>query len=127
MNTAKVKNWFLMRYNRFIYCTEENICDCFALPTENKICLFGNTYDDSRANKVTGNFVDGHRIVTGDLTSFNIRQAITPRTVYTLLEIHPQYAEWLREQGYNIESSDIMNYDSKESFADDTVYSISRL
>jgi hypothetical protein len=127
MNTAKVKNWFLMKYNPRIYSSpEENICDYFALPAENQVCLFGNTYNDSRADEKTGSFFDGNRIITGDLTSFTIRQAITPRTVYTLLDIHPQYADWLKEQGYDVETAGIIHYASKESDAHDTIYSMSR-
>ena len=109
-NFSNLHNWFLVKYpdnSMFsIYGhSTEHFYKYFALPTDVPVCLFGNTYDDTRANKETTEFADGHRLLTGDLIDFTPAQAETKRSIYTLHTINPQYSEWLKEQGYSMNCS----------------------
>lgn len=103
-NSSNLHNWFLMKYAANIFIPKavptELLYHYFALPTDIPICLFGNTYDDTRANNETAEFTDGHRIITGALVEFTPAQAETERSVYSLHSINPKYAEWLEVQGY---------------------------
>ena len=104
-NTASLHNWFLLVYPDYECikrdCLPEMLYKYFALPTaEEPICLYGSTFNDSRADRETTEFTDGHKIITGDLISFTPTRAETMRTVYSLYSINPRYAEWLKAQGY---------------------------
>ena len=107
-NSANLNNWFLMKYPvPFIFIpfklpTEYLLYKYFALPTDTPVCLFGNTYNDTRADEVTTEFTDGHRIITGSLINFTAAQAETERSVYTLRTINHRYAEWLRTQNCDL-------------------------
>ena len=104
-NLSDLHNWFLMKYpdtpgfGMTKHLTED-LFQYFALPTDKPICLFGNTYNDTRANPKTTRFTDGHRILTGDLISFSTERAETERSIYTLYSMHPEYAVWLETQCY---------------------------
>jgi len=85
MNTAHLENWFLITYHP-LHKDEptESLFEYFVLPTTATLCLFGHTYNDSRANTITTQFTDQHRLITGDLVTFTPKRATTLRTVYDL-------------------------------------------
>ena len=107
MNTATIKNWFLLDRPFESFSVEiKDYFRYFVLPANVRAQLFGETYNDSRHDPETGEFADGHRIHTRSLTSFvlkdELREAVTYNSVYTLEDIHSVYADWLAEQNYMI-------------------------
>ena len=103
-NTSNLHNWFLMKFPdipgfKARGRPTEELYQYFALPSDFPICLFGQTYGDTRADEKLSAFTDGHRILTGDLINFTRERAETERSVYTLHDMNPAYVEWLEAQG----------------------------
>jgi hypothetical protein len=66
------------------------------------LALFGKVKNDYRANEVTTEFTDGHRIITSPLCRASCDGIITRNTHYTLGEINPLYAEWCEKNNHDI-------------------------
>ena len=111
MNRAELMDWCLMKYP-YGYSVVEVVHNYFALPTDSPIRMYGKTFRDTRHNAETTEFEDGHRIITGDLVSFCLNEAITERTIYALKDMSKDYAEWLDRQGYKV-SEEVIIYEVK--------------
>lgn len=102
MNNSRLYDWMLVRHKRPSprKPPDEYFTPYFVLPTAEVVQLLGRTENDSRANEETTAFIDGHRLLTGNLLALETKVAVTGRTVYELEDMHPLYRAWLEEQGW---------------------------
>jgi len=62
------------------------------------VALFGKAKSDSRYKSETGEFTDGHRIVTSRIIAVKDGKYHTENTVYTLEDENEKYRQWRREK-----------------------------
>jgi len=118
INKSKLNDWMLVSHDNIppYKASDEYFIPYFVLPTAVAVHLVGRAANDSRSSK-TGEFADGHRLITGNLLALESRIAVTGRTLYELGDIHPPYRAWLEQQNwdgslsvrYNMQLGDIVS------------------
>jgi hypothetical protein len=93
--------WPQIEYNKDTPENAFGILDTDGSP----LALYGRVSNDYREDKETGEFADGHRIVTSDLCGYGNGVICTKHTEYKLGKINPEYAEWCADNGHDIEGA----------------------
>jgi len=99
---ATLTDWAIVYYPD-IYQTAETPENVFAkLNCGRPVALFGMAKNDPRCNAKTGEFTDGHRLVTSPITAFKEGKYYTVDTIYTLDENEkkPEFKKWCEENEY---------------------------
>lgn len=88
----KLEKWSLRRFMNFC-------------PPEEAFCFFGEVYNDHRHNPETGEFADGHRIITGPVQFMNLKEGIakTFNTTYDLGKIDAEFGQWLERNNFTLQ------------------------
>lgn len=69
------------------------------LHSQEPVALYGRVRQDPRCNPRTGQFTNGHRIITTTIVRRYPDRISTNNTVYTLGAMSRQYAEWCKKHG----------------------------
>lgn len=96
---AILTDWCIVLYPE-IYNNTEDPSTVFAkLSFARSVALFGRAKNDPRYNAETGNFTDGHRIVTSPITRVKDNKYYTANTIYTLVEQdkNSEYQKWYED------------------------------
>jgi len=66
--------------------------------------LVGEVYEDPRHDPSTGEFSDGHRVMTTAVRHLDLNAglATTRNTTYRLGKMDPGFAKWLETNGYTL-------------------------
>lgn len=101
---ATLRDWAIVKY--------PEICDVIDDPTPafarygdiGEIVLFGKAVDDPRFDAVTGEFSDGHRVLTSQLINVEGHNYETENTVYTLKEedMSEEYRKWCNKDSLEV-------------------------
>jgi hypothetical protein len=105
-NQAFIYDWRIVKWPEIEY-TKDSPENAFGFLDRDghSLALYGRVLKDYREDAETGEFADGHRIITSDLYEYGGGVICTKNTAYTLGEINPPYAEWCAENGYDIENA----------------------
>lgn len=99
---AILTDWCIVLHPQ-IYDNIENPLNVFAkLNCEKPVALFGKAKNDPRYNAETGEFTDGHRLVTSPIVSVKDGKYHTQDTIYSVDENdkNPDFKMWCEENQY---------------------------
>jgi len=100
MREAKIEKWSIV-FSPEIYKsvdTPERVYATFQ--KDRDIALFGIAKDDPRYNPETGEFKDGHRLVSDAIVKVEDGRVYTDDTIWSPGEINSEYLAWCKQHGY---------------------------